>query len=458
MEDSAAPCGGGPAPAKTGGHRVQAARLVLSRGKRMHGEATPMQRESLPVASSRRTFVKAALIIGAAQISSPFVIKARGEEPIRIGVDNPSTGIFAAFGENERFGCEMAVDEINAKGGILGRPAELIFEDSTSTDTGIAVQKARKLIQGDKVDLLLGNLNSAMALAMAQVSNELRTLHIVPGGHTDAVTGAECHWNVFRVCNTTQMQANAVASSLIKTAGKKWYFLTSDYAYGHTLQAGLEKAAAKLGGTKVGADLIPLSTTDFSPFLINARAANPDAIMFLTAGEDLAASLKQAVQFGLDKQFHLAGANQELEILEGLPPEARVGTWVFEWYWNQPNIAHVADFVATIRRRTGKAPTARTWFGYVAARTYALVANQENTLDAVKLARALGGLRLPPEIALMPGAPFYRAGDHQLISSLYVGHAQSQGEEAEDLFHVDEVVDGMTVTPPETQVGCKMTW
>ena len=223
-----------------------------------------MQRESLPGASSRRTLVKAALIIGAAQLASPFAIKARGEEPIRIGVDNPSTGIFAAFGKNERFGCEMAVDEINAKGGILGRPVELLFEDSTSTDTGIAVQKARKLIQGDKVDLLLGNLNSAMALAIAQVSNELRTLHIVPGGHTDAVTGTECHWNVFRVCNTTQMEANAVASSLIKTAGKKWYYLTSDYAYGHTLQAGLEKAAAKLGGTKVGADLIPLSTTDFS--------------------------------------------------------------------------------------------------------------------------------------------------------------------------------------------------
>lgn len=417
-----------------------------------------MQRESLPSASSRRALLKAALIVGAAQIASPFVIKARGEEPIRIGVDNPSTGIFAAFGRNERFGCEMAVDEINAKGGILGRPVELIFEDSTSTDTGIAVQKARKLIQGDKVDLLLGNLNSAMALAIGQVSNEARTLHIVPGGHTDAVTGTDCHWNVFRVCNTTQMEANAVASSLIKNAGKKWYYLTSDYAYGHTLQAGLEKAAAKLGGTKVGADLMPLSTTDFSSYLINARAANPDAIMFLTAGEDLVASLKQAVQFGLDKQFHLAGANQELEILEGLPPEARVGTWVFEWYWNQPNVAQVADFVAAVRKRTGKAPTARTWFGYVAARTYALVANQENTLDAVKLARALGGLRLPPEIALMPGAPFYRTGDHQLISSLYVGHAQSQGEEAEDLFHVDEVIDGMTVAPPETEVGCRMTW
>jgi branched-chain amino acid transport system substrate-binding protein len=168
--------------------------------------------------------------------------------------------------------------------------------------------------------------------------------------------------------------------------------------------------------------------------------------------------LKQAVQFGLDKQFHLAGALQEFENLEGLPPEARVGIWVFEWYWKQPNVAHVADFVAAIRKRTGKVPTARTWFGYAATWSYALVANQENTLDAVKLARALGGFHLPPEVALMPGAPFYRAGDHQLIPSLYVGHAQARGEDAEDLFHVDEVIDGTTVAPPETEVGCKMTW
>ncbi len=123
---------------------------------------------------------------------------------------------------------------------------------------GTAVQKARKLIERDKVNFLLGNVNSALALAMAQVSNEKGVLHVVPGGHTDAVTGATCHWNVFRVCNTTQMEANAVAGTLIKTAGKKWYYITPDYAFGHTLQAGLEKACTRLGGSKVGADLTPL--------------------------------------------------------------------------------------------------------------------------------------------------------------------------------------------------------
>ena len=107
------------------------------------------------------------------------------------------------------------------------------------------MQKARKLIESDKVDFLLGNVNSALALAMAQVSNEKGILHIVPGGHTDAITGKSCHWNVFRVCNTTQMEANAVAGSLVKEYGKKFYYITPDYAFGHTLEAGLVKAAAR---------------------------------------------------------------------------------------------------------------------------------------------------------------------------------------------------------------------
>ena len=151
----------------------------------------------------RRTLVKAGATLAAAQFASPFIIRARAADAVRIGLDNPLTGTYAAPGKNELIGCQMALDEINAKGGILGRPVELVVEDSSSGDAGTAVQKARKLIEGDKVDFLLGNVNSALALAMAQVSNEKGVLHIVPGGHTDAITGATCHWNVFRVCNTT---------------------------------------------------------------------------------------------------------------------------------------------------------------------------------------------------------------------------------------------------------------
>jgi branched-chain amino acid transport system substrate-binding protein len=369
-----------------------------------------------PRGIGRRNLVKSGLALAGAQIAGPFVNFARAAEPVRIGLDNPLTGPLASLGKNELIGCQMAVDEINAKGGVLGRPINLIVEDSTSGDAGTAVQKARKLIGRDKIDFLLGNTNSALSLAMAEVSNQEGILHIVPGGHTDAITGASCHWNVFRVCSTTQMEANAVADALIKAYGKKFYYLTFDCAFGHTLEAGLIKAAAALGGSRVGGDLIP------------------------------------------QKKVHLAGAQQELEPLEGLPPEARIGTWVMEWYWNQPDVPHVADFVEAVKKRNGRVPTARTWFGYVSVWTCALAAAKANSVKAIDMAKALQDFHLPPEIALGPNPAFYRAGQNQLLATLFVGNAQAGGSAPDDLFKVAKVVDGAKAAGTLEESGCKMTW
>jgi branched-chain amino acid transport system substrate-binding protein len=403
--------------------------------------------------------IGAGLALGAAPLGAPFILKARADQPIKIGVDNPLTGIYAALGGNENTGMALAAEQVNAKGGILGRHVQLVIEDSTSGQADVAVQKARKLIQGDKVDFLIGNVNSSMSIALGQVASELKVLHIVPGGHADAVTGSDCHWTTFRICNTGAMQGNAMAGPLIKTLGKKFYYIAQDYAFGRSLQAGLAKAAGKLGGVNVGTDFFPLGTTDYSAILIKAEAAKPDVLIDLAAGDDGINSIKQAVQFGLDKRIHIAGAQQELEVLEGLPPEARIGTWLFEWYWKQPNVPGVADFVAPIRKKTNKVPTARTWFGYAALWTCALIANQEKTLDAVKLAHALQGFALPPDVALMPGKPFYRAEDHQFMPAQYVGHAQSKGtDDPEDLFVVDEVLNGAEMAPSAADTGCKLAW
>jgi branched-chain amino acid transport system substrate-binding protein len=408
----------------------------------------------------RRTFVKAGAALGLAPFAAPYIISARGEEPVKIGLDNPLTGTYAALGKNELIGAQLAVDQINAKGGILGRQVQLLVEDSTSGDAGTAVEKARKLIDRDQVNFLIGNINSALAQAMANVAFEKGIFHVVPGGHTDSVTGSNCHWNVFRVCNTTRMETNSISKVLFDKYGKKWYFLTPDYAFGHTLQQGFEASLKTFGGTEVGADLTPLGTTDFSSYLIKAQAAAPDVIIFLQAGDDAVNALKQAVQFGLDKKFHLAGAQQELEVLLGLPPEARIGSWVFEWYWNQPKVAHVADFVAEVRKRSGgHVPTARTWFGYAAISTCALAAAQAKSLNAVQMAKVMQGFTLPPEIALMPNPAFYREGDNQLMPTLFVGHAQEKGaSDPEDLFVIDSEVKGSDAALPVTETGCKLSW
>lgn len=411
-----------------------------------------------PFGINRRKLLKVAAAASAVQMSSPFVISALGEETVKIGLDDPLTGAYASLGKNELIGAQLAVEQINAKGGILGRRTELLVEDSTTGDVGTAVQKARKLIDRDKVSFLIGNVNSAIALALGQVAAEKNTLMIVPGGHTDAVTGKDCHWSVFRICNTTWMETNSIAKLLIEKYGKKWYFITPDYAFGHTLQQGFEAGLKKYGGTEVGADLSPLGTTDFSSYLIKAGSANPDVIIFLHAGDDMVNVIKQAVQFGFDKRFHLAGAQQELEVLTGLSPEARVGSWVFEWYWNQPKVPHVAEFVSEIRKKSGgKVPTARTWFGFASVWSCALAANHAKSLEAPAMAKALRGMKLPPEIALMPNEAYFREGDNQLMSTLFVGHAQSKGlTDPEDLFVVDDLVKGDAVALPVSQTGCSM--
>jgi branched-chain amino acid transport system substrate-binding protein len=418
-----------------------------------------MDTSRLP-ATGRRTILRATAAAGLAQLAAPFVISARAADTIRIGLADPLTGAYAEQGRNERAGCELAVEQINARGGILGRQVELLVEDTTTGDTGTAVQKTHKLIDRDKVTFLLGNVNSAMALAMGQISNQAGILQVVPGGHTDAVTGSDCHWNVFRICNTTHMESFSVASTLLSKYGKRWYFLTPDYAFGHTVQQGFEAALKTAGGTNLGASLTPLGTTDFSSYLIKAQAANPDVILVLQAGQDAVNALKQAVQFGLDKRFHLAGAQQELEVLNGLPPEARIGTWVFEWYWKQPGVAHLDEFVALIRKRTGgKVPTARHWFGYASTWTCALAAAGAKSLDAQPMAKYLQNFKLPPEIALMPNEPFFRADQNQLMPTLFVGHAQSHGaDDPEDLFVVDQEVKGVDVALPVAASGCKMRW
>src|SRR5579862_1805586 len=367
-----------------------------------------MKPEQFSMGLDRRTILKTAAAAGALQIASPFVITARAADNIKIGLDNPLTGPFAAVGKNELIGCQLAVEQINAKGGILGRKVDLLVEDSTSGESAVAVQKANKLIERDKVDFLLGNINSALAQAMANVSFEKKVFHIVPGGHTDSVTGTQCHWNVFRVCNTTRMETNSVSKLLLKNYGKKWYFITTDYAFGRALQAGFEASLKEADGTKLGADFTPLGTSDFSANLIKAQSTNPDALILLLAGDDMINCLKQAVQFGLDKKIHIAGAQQELEVNKGLPPNALFGDWVFEWYWKQPGVPHVEEFVADIRKRTGgNVPTARTWFGYAAVHTCKLAAEKAKSLEAVKMAQAMQGLVLPPEIALMPNNPYY---------------------------------------------------
>src|SRR6266852_7047383 len=192
--------------------------MPLSRYVTLSGEdSMGTTQRSWPL--DRRTILKTGAAIAAVQLTSPFIIKARGETPVRIGMVDPLTGVYAAIAQGEVVGAKFAAEEINKKGGIVGRPVELLIEDSAN-DVGTGVQKTRKLIERDNVSFIIGDVNSGIAIAMAQVTSEKKILHIVSGGHTDSITGTDCKWNVYRVCNTTSMEANSVSQLLFNKYGK----------------------------------------------------------------------------------------------------------------------------------------------------------------------------------------------------------------------------------------------
>jgi branched-chain amino acid transport system substrate-binding protein len=403
----------------------------------------------------RRTFLQSTLALGAGQvIGAPFILTARGDEPVKIGMVNPLTGVLSAAAQSELDGAKYAEAEINKSGGILGRPIQLLVEDSAN-DVGAGVQKTRKLIERDNVDVILGDVNSGTAYAMSQVTNDEKIFHIVPGGHTDPITGTNCKWNVFRVCNSTSMEANAVTPELVKRFGKKWFFVTPDYAYGHTLQNAFVTALNKLGGS-YDADSLAINTTDFSATLVKARAYKPDVLLNNMGGLTQINCMKQFTQLGMQKEMALGGGLFELESVKSCPREAQTGWWDMEWWWDQPDVPEVVKFVADYGAAMNKTPSARDWFGYVSMHSVRLAAEKAKSLAGPKLAAALEDMELPRDVALQPGRVRYRAGDHQLMANIFIGNVHPPKSSADDVFTVAALVSGEQAAGSVADTGCKM--
>jgi branched-chain amino acid transport system substrate-binding protein len=419
----------------------------------------------MSTAITRKGFSKGVAAAAAAGFAAPAFIPRIGEaaDTLKIGVLEPATGVYAAPGGNEVKGMEMAVEAWNAKGGVLGRKVELVKEDEQS-DPGVGVQKARKLVNQDKVVALIGTVSSGVSLSVSGAANALGVLFMDTGGHTDDVTGKDCHWNTFRVCHSTWMETHATGNTLLKRFGKKWYLITPDYAYGHALELGFKDVLAKGGGTIVGNDLTPLGTTDFSSYLTKIKGAKPDVVLVLVQGDDYVNCLKQMNQFGLLKEFKAGGPQVELEPLWQLPPEARGGYWGIEWYYKSDltmgkNNKAARDFVANTIKKYKEPPTARNCFGYVGLdRMLQAMADAKST-DSAKVARAMEGAKFN---SIFAGEAYFRKEDHQLMWPMWVAEIRPNGTPGDkyDLFNVIDThePDQIEQSVAEKAKVCKLNY
>ncbi|OYV36921.1 MAG: ABC transporter substrate-binding protein [Thiomonas sp. 20-64-5] len=394
---------------------------------------------------------------GAGLVMAPAIARAQDSKPIKIGHIDSTTGNFAVLGDSQIAGAKMAAKEINEKGGVLGRKIEVLVEDDAgSPATGL--DKASRLLDQDQVDFFTGTTSSAVSLSVSQFAHAHNKVFVCSGGHVDKLTGPGCNWATFRVCSTTWMMTQGDSKTLVDKFGKRWYFLTTDYAFGHSEQTDYTKQVTDLGGKIVGGALVPVGTTDFSSYLIQVKAANPDVLCLLLAGDDQINAMKQITQFGINKGLAVGGALFELEQIAALPEAARYGVWTFEWYWNQPGVPHVADFVKRYNAmHGGKYPSARSWFGFTSVHALALACAKAGSTDSVKVAKALEGLELPPEVALQPTQPVFRKDDHQLMLGMFPGSVNQHGTYP-NLCNVFNYVPGTSIALSPAQTGCTITY
>ncbi|QRM33958.1 ABC transporter substrate-binding protein [Microvirga sp. VF16] len=407
---------------------------------------------------TRRTLLKGAA--GATALvgfGMPAIVKAQSDV-IRIGHLTPITGFLGPLGEFAQMGVKLAAEEINATGGVLGRKIELVIEDSVNPQTASA--KAERLIERDKVAMIIGEISSASALAIGQVANRTKTVFINTGANSDALRGASCNPFMFHIEAANSMMVTAVGTYL-KTEnmikGKKWYSLTADYAFGHDLFRVAKKFVTENGGEFIGEELVPTDATDFSPYLLKIRQAQPDIVASNLAGNQITNFIKQYAEYGL--QFPITGFGFDTAVAWGAGKGNFSGIWPLIWH-HMVDTPSSKKFVEAFTKKYGKPPENQCWGDYNSLKIVAQSFTELKSADPQKLAEHLRkGAKFD---VLKSREGYFRAYDNQMVQEMYAVRAKDpdkikdQWDIYEPLGTVPGPNEDLEVLAPPKDGACKM--
>lgn len=355
------------------------------------------------------------LLGGAAGLLAAPAISYGQSDVIRIGHLTPRTGFLGPLGEFAVQAVQLAAEEVNAAGGIMGRKVELLIEDSVNPQTASA--KAERFAQRDKVACIIGEINSASALAISQVVQREKILFFNTGANSDALRGSDCKRFMFHTESQNSMMVKAAGKALVEQGlvrGKKYFALTADYAFGHDLLKVANNYLGANGASIAGSDLVPTDLTDFSPFLLKIRQARPDIVICNLAGAQITNFLKQYSEFGL--RFPVAGFGFDTALAWGAGPGNFLGTWPVIWHHLVPTEGS-RKFVAAFRAKYGRPPENQAWGDYNSLR---IVAQSMNELKSIEPARVVEHLEKGAKFDILKGREgYYRARDHQLMMEMY---------------------------------------
>jgi branched-chain amino acid transport system substrate-binding protein len=356
-------------------------------------------------------------------IATPAIAQAN---PLRIGVLAPLSGVYASLGTNKVNGIKMLLGEKNNQ--IEGRPVQLIIED-TEAKPQEGLRKARKLVEQDNADVLLGVISSAIGYALKDYVAREKKVWVTTGAAADGIFKKSNNTPYAYRASLSLWQANDPMGTWIAEKGFKRAFVTGpDYAMGREATSAFEKAFTAKGGTKAGEVFAPLGTNDFAPYLAEIKRANPDVVYATYAGSDAVRFCQQYAAFGLKNAIRLAGFGYLVEE-DTIPAQGDTVESVYSglnWAYGLDTPLNKA-FVGKYREQYKSTPTVDSVAGYVGAQVVwealkslgGKVASQEALSEALLKVNAetpRGPVSFDPET-------------RNVVQNMYIREAKKQGGE-----------------------------
>ena len=361
-------------------------------------------------------FACALVFAGAAQAQNPV--------PVKIGVLTDMSSLYADdTGPGSVAAAKLAIEDFNPAAHNM--KVDLVSADhQNKPDVGASI--ARQWYDVDHVDAIVDVPNSAVALAVNDVTREKNKVFLVSGAASSDLTGPKCSPNTVHWAYDTWMLANGTGKSIVKTGGKTWFFITADYAFGHALERDTTAVVEANGGKVVGHVNVPLNTQDFSSFLLQAQASKAQIIGLANAGGDTINAIKQGAEFGITKGGqHFAGLLIFIGDVQALGLQAAQGLILTEpFYWDM-NAGTRAWTKRWQTQRPGKFPTT------VQAGAYAATLHYLKAVAALK--SAADGKAVVEEMKKLPtDDPLFGKGkvraDGRTIHPAYLFQVKSPAE------------------------------
>ena len=411
---------------------------------------------------SRRGLIKGSIGgfagLSAGALGAPAIINA-SDDTIRVGHITPRSGFLGTLGDYGFRGVNLAVEELNAAGGILGREVDLFSEDSVGS--AVAPTKAQKLIEKRKVHFLIGEISSGSGGGVMATAKRLKTMYMQTGSNSDALRGEKCNPYSFHVEAGNTMYTKTIGNWQNRAGnvnGKDFYMLTADYAFGHDLARVSTRFLTENGGNVMANELVATNTPDYSPYILKIKAAKPDFVYINLAGADQTTFLKQYKEYGLN--YAVSGGVMDTAGFWAAGIDSITGYWQSLWYHGM-NTPSSQAFAKAFTQKYKKPPENQAWGDYIGVKIMAAAMEEAKSVDPAKIIPLLeSGMEFD---ILKPRKGHFRKWDHSLLQQMFVVKVKDKAEMQDewDIFEIVEASPGDNekldvIQPTQSENMCVM--